>query len=169
LELPHVLEAGDPPPASLRLSAEVLRRDGAFLLDDGLALRLWIGRECKQTLLDALLTAVVDAGAPGEANPADAQPLARRASTRVLVRGDLAPPLEAERDGGIGAAFAGLIDLLRDTNAWLHQPLLLAREGVDAGVCADFLSLLIEDRSANVFSYYEFLVQVNCFVIVWRP
>lgn len=38
IQLPDVLEAGDPPPASLRLSAEALRRDGAFLLDDGLTL-----------------------------------------------------------------------------------------------------------------------------------
>lgn len=78
------------------------------------------------------------------------------------MRGDGATTtLDKSADGGIGAAFAGLLDLLRDTNAWLHQPLLLAREGVDAAVCSDFLSLLVEDRTANVSSYYEFLVAMQ--------
>ena len=80
--------------------------------------------------------------------------LFRRAVGRVRVRGDGAPIEDANVDGGVGRAFAGLLDLLRDTNAWLHQPVMLARETVDIALCADFLALLVEDRSASVFSYY---------------
>ena len=114
-----VLEAGDAMPAQLALSAEHMRSDGAFLLDDGLALRLWIGRDAPPALLEQLLAGAAELGISGPPELAatnaqlDAQPLQRRPATRVRVRGSGdTPVLEPENDRSIGVRFAGLLDLV---------------------------------------------------------
>jgi protein transport protein SEC24 len=162
------LEAGDSLPATLGVSAEHLRRNGAFLLDDGLALRLWLGRDVTPALADELIAGAAELGieAPGAlretAAVEDRLPLLRRPVGRVRVRGDGATPLlDGDNKRSVGAHFAGLLELLRDSNAWAYQPVRLAREGVDGNECAEFVASLVEDRTANVFSYFEFLVKVQ--------
>lgn len=162
------LEAGDSLPPTLGVSAEHLRRTGAFLLDDGLALRLWLGRDVSPALADELIAGAAELGIEPPAvlretaAVEDRLPLMRRPSSRVRVRGDgETPVLDSDKKQSIGAHFAGLLELLRDSNAWAYQPVRLAREGVDGNECAEFVASLVEDRTSTVFSYFEFLVKVQ--------
>jgi protein transport protein SEC24 len=162
------LEAGDDVPQQLGVSAENLRRTGAFLLDDGLTLRLWIGRDAPPALIDELLAGAAElniappAALRETASVEDRLPLMRRPAARVRVRGDCGiAPAQPGNSASLGVHFAGLLELLRDANAWSHQVVRLAREGTDGAECADFVASLVEDRTAGIFSYFEFLVKVQ--------
>lgn len=168
LQRAEPLEAGDEIPPTLNVSAEKLRRSGAFVLDDGVTLRLWIGRDAPPHVADELLAGAAELGIEPPAALRDTAavedrlPLMRRPAPRVRVRGDGGTPVQQPaNEQSLGAHFAGLLELLRDANAWSHQPVRLARDGVDGAECAEFVAALVEDRTANVFSHFEFLVKLQ--------
>ncbi|XP_038563748.1 protein transport protein Sec24A isoform X2 [Micropterus salmoides] len=130
----NINERTIPQPRLLQLSVEKLSREGAFLMDAGTVMYLWIGRNCHPNFLTQVL------GVPSYAAVPD--------NLYLLPELDTA---ESQRT----RAFIGW---LRDQRPFFPS-LHVVRD--ESQLKATFMQNMIEDRTESALSYYEFLLHLQ--------
>ncbi|GLD46693.1 protein transport protein Sec24A isoform X1 [Lates japonicus] len=130
----NINERTIPQPRVLQLSVEKLSREGAFLMDAGIVMYLWIGRNCHPNFLTQVL------GVPNYAAVPD--------NLYLLPELDTA---ESQRT----RAFIGW---LRDQRPF-YPSLHVIRD--ESQLKASFMQNMIEDRTESALSYYEFLLHLQ--------
>ncbi|XP_051902355.1 protein transport protein Sec24A-like isoform X1 [Hippocampus zosterae] len=130
----NVNERTVPQPRVLQLSVEKLSREGAFLMDAGTIMYLWIGRNCNPNFLTQVL------GVPSYAAVPD--------NLYFLPELDTA---ESQRT----RAFVGWLREQRPFFPSLH----IIRDESQLKVA--LMQNLIEDRTESALSYYEFLLHLQ--------
>ncbi|XP_066502177.1 protein transport protein Sec24A isoform X3 [Hoplias malabaricus] len=123
-----------PQPRMLQLSVEKLNRDGAFLMDAGSDMYLYVGRNCSPTFLRQVL------GVQDYLN--------------VPVNMNQLPELDTAESTKI-RAFIGWLREQRPFYPVLH----IIRD--ESPLKARFMQSMIEDRTESALSYYEFLLHVQ--------
>ncbi|XP_060757186.1 protein transport protein Sec24B isoform X3 [Neoarius graeffei] len=123
-----------PQPPVLQLSAEKLTREGAFVLDCGSVMYLWLGRNCNEVFVRDVLGFPDYTSIPASLTEIPELETAASERTRAFVSW-----LQESR--GFCAAFYVLKD--------------------DASAKSSFFPHLVEDRSESAFSYYEFLLHIQ--------
>lgn len=127
-------------PDLLNLSSEKLNRGNMFLLDNGLEIFLWIGRQVSPEMLMSIF------GQPNQ----DSIPVGKTAL----------PPL----DNDFSRRLRNVIDDIRACRmklATIYPHLYIAREDGDPSLRMWFLSHFVEDRIGNNLSYPQFLASVR--------
>ncbi|XP_076606700.1 protein transport protein Sec24A isoform X2 [Chaetodon auriga] len=130
----NINERTIPQPRLLQLSVEKLCREGAFLMDAGTVMYLWIGRNCHPNFLTQVL------GVPNYAAVPD--------NLYMLPELDTA---ESQRT----RAFIGW---LRDQRPFFPSLHVIREESQRK---ASFMQNMIEDRTESALSYYEFLLHLQ--------
>ncbi|XP_047463010.1 protein transport protein Sec24A isoform X1 [Mugil cephalus] len=130
----NISERTIPQPKVLQLSVEKLSREGAFLMDAGIVMYLWIGRNCHPNFLTQVL------GVPSYAAVPE--------NLYLLPELDTA---ESQRT----RAFVGW---LRDQRPFFPSLHVIRDE---SQLKASFMQNMIEDRTESALSYYEFLLHVQ--------
>ncbi|XP_029482990.1 protein transport protein Sec24A isoform X1 [Oncorhynchus nerka] len=130
----NVSERTIPQPRVQQLSVEKLSRDGAFLMDAGSVIYLWIGRNCNPNFLTQVLGLPNYAAVPLNMNMLPELDTAESQRTRAFVGW-----LREQRP------FFPILHVIRD-----ESPLK-----------ASFLQNMIEDRTESALSYYEFLLHIQ--------
>ncbi|TRY93965.1 hypothetical protein DNTS_021119 [Danionella cerebrum] len=123
-----------PQPALLQLSAEKLSREGAFLMDCGSVIYIWVGKCCDETFIRDVLGFPSYASIP--ASMTEVPELQTLYSERT--RSFISWLLESR-------TFSPAFHVLKDETA----------------AKASFFQQLVEDRTESAFSYYEFLLHVQ--------
>ncbi|XP_053528740.1 protein transport protein Sec24A isoform X2 [Artibeus jamaicensis] len=123
-----------PQPPVLQLSVEKLSRDGAFLLDTGSVLMLWVGKNCGQNFLSQVLGVQNYASIPHTMT-------------------DL-----PELDTPESARTIAFISWLREQRPFF--PILYVIRD-ESPMKANFLQNMVEDRTESALSYYEFLLHIQ--------
>ncbi|XP_034361656.1 protein transport protein Sec24A isoform X2 [Arvicanthis niloticus] len=123
-----------PQPPILQLSVEKLSRDGAFLMDAGSVLMLWVGRNCSQNFLSQVLGVQNYASIPQTMT--DLPELDTPESARVIA----------------------FITWLREQRPFFPILYVIREESL---MKAAFLQSLVEDRTESALSYYEFLLHIQ--------
>ncbi|XP_041863674.1 protein transport protein Sec24A isoform X2 [Melanotaenia boesemani] len=123
-----------PQPRLLQLSVEKLGREGAFVMDAGTVMYLWIGRNCHPNFLTQVL------GVPSYAAVPD--------NLYLLPELDTA---ESQRT----RAFVGW---LRDQRPFFPSLHIIRDE---SQLKPNFMQNMIEDRTESALSYYEFLLHLQ--------
>lgn len=123
-----------PQPRVLQLSVEKLNREGAFLMDVGTVMYLWIGRNCNPNFLSQVL------GVPSYAS--------------VPENLYLLPELDSAESQRV-RAFVGWLKEQRPFAPTLH----IIRD--ESQLKPIFLQNMIEDRTESALSYYEFLLHLQ--------
>ncbi|XP_045684673.1 protein transport protein Sec24A isoform X2 [Phyllostomus hastatus] len=123
-----------PQPPILQLSVEKLSRDGAFLMDAGSVLMLWVGKNCGQNFLSQVLGVQSYASIPHTMT-------------------DL-----PELDTPESARTIAFISWLREQRPFF--PILYVIRD-ESPVKANFLQNMVEDRTESALSYYEFLLHIQ--------
>ncbi|XP_036279701.1 protein transport protein Sec24A isoform X1 [Pipistrellus kuhlii] len=123
-----------PQPPILQLSVEKLSRDGAFLMDAGSVLMLWVGKNCGQNFLTQVL---------------GVQSYALIPQTMT----DL-PDLDTPES----ARTIAFISWLREQRPFFPILYIIRDESPMKAV---FLQNMVEDRTESAFSYYEFLLHIQ--------
>ncbi|XP_054424424.1 protein transport protein Sec24A isoform X2 [Pteronotus mesoamericanus] len=123
-----------PQPPILQLSVEKLSRDGAFLMDAGSVLILWVGKNCGQNFLSQVL---------------GVQSYALIPHTMT----DL-----PELDTPESARTIAFISWLREQRPFF--PILYVIRD-ESPMKATFLQNMVEDRTESALSYYEFLLHIQ--------
>ncbi|XP_010082814.1 PREDICTED: protein transport protein Sec24A, partial [Pterocles gutturalis] len=123
-----------PQPAILQLSVEKLSRDGAYLMDAGSVMFLWIGKNCGQNFISQVL------GVPNYGSiPQNMTHL---------------PELETAES----IRTTAFISWLREQRPFF--PILYIIKD-DSPLKSSFLQNMIEDRTESALSYYEFLLHIQ--------
>ncbi|KAM9729606.1 protein transport protein Sec24A isoform 2-T2 [Menidia menidia] len=130
----NINERTIPQPKVLQLSVEKLSREGAFLMDAGLVMYLWIGRNCHLNFLTQVL------GVPNYAAVPE--------NLFILPELDTA---ESQRT----RAFIGWLRDQRPFFPTLH----IIRD--ESQLKPQFMQNMIEDRTESALSYYEFLLHLQ--------
>ncbi|XP_037605127.1 protein transport protein Sec24A isoform X3 [Sebastes umbrosus] len=130
----NINERTIPQPRVLQLSVEKLSREGAFLMDAGTVMYLWIGRNCHPNFLTQVL------GVPSYAAVPD--------NLYLLPELDSA---ESQRT----RAFIGW---LRDQRPFFPSLHVIRDE---SQLKPTFMQNMIEDRTESALSYYEFLLHLQ--------
>ncbi|KAM7398352.1 hypothetical protein PAMA_006317 [Pampus argenteus] len=130
----NISERTIPQPRLLQLSVEKLSREGAFLMDTGMVMYLWIGRNCNPNFLSQVL------GVPNYAAVPE--------NLYMLPELDTA---ESQRT----RAFIGWLREQRPFFPSLH----VIRD--ESQLKASFMQNMIEDRTESALSYYEFLLHLQ--------
>nr|XP_035140832.2 protein transport protein Sec24A isoform X5 [Callithrix jacchus] len=123
-----------PQPPILQLSVEKLSRDGAFLMDAGSVLMLWVGKNCAQSFLSQVLGVQNYASIPQPMT--DLPELGTPESARIVT----------------------FISWLREQRPFF--PILYVIRD-ESPMKANFLQNMIEDRTESALSYYEFLLHIQ--------
>ncbi|XP_004629423.1 protein transport protein Sec24A isoform X3 [Octodon degus] len=123
-----------PQPPILQLSVENLSRDGAFLMDAGSVLMLWVGKNCAQNFLSQVLGVQNYASIP-------------------QIRTDL-----PELDTPESARTIAFISWLREQRPFFPVLYVIRDE---SPMKANFLQNMVEDRTESALSYYEFLLHIQ--------
>ncbi|OCT88321.1 protein transport protein Sec24A [Xenopus laevis] len=123
-----------PQPPILQLSVEKLNRDGAYLMDAGSVLILWVGRNCGQNFFTQVLGVPNYVSMPVEMNQLPELDTAESARAIAFVSW-----LREQRP------FFPTLHIIRD-----ESPLKVA-----------FTQNMIEDRTESALSYYEFLLHLQ--------
>ncbi|XP_029416751.1 protein transport protein Sec24A isoform X2 [Nannospalax galili] len=123
-----------PQPPILQLSVEKLSRDGAFLMDAGSVLMLWVGKNCAQNFLSQVLGVQNYASIPQTMT-------------------DL-----PELDTPESARTIAFITWLREQRPFF--PILYVIRD-ESPMKAAFLQNMVEDRTESALSYYEFLLHIQ--------
>lgn len=123
-----------PQPPLLQLTAEKLTREGAFLMDCGNVMYMWVGKSCNEVFIRDVLGCSNYTSIP--TNMVELPTLETMASERTRA---FVSWLQESR--GFSAAFHVLKD--------------------DPSAKSSFFQYLVEDRSESAFSYYEFLLHVQ--------
>lgn len=129
----HLNDVIVPQPQLLHLSAERLSREGAFLLDCGSVLLVWVGRSCSDLFLRDVLG--------------------------VHDLSSLPPTMNhiPELDTPLSERIRAFLDWLQENRAF-SVPLHVMRDDVSSK--ASFFQHLVEDASESGASYYDFLQQI---------
>uniref|UniRef100_A0A674AM40 SEC24 homolog A, COPII coat complex component n=1 Tax=Salmo trutta TaxID=8032 RepID=A0A674AM40_SALTR len=130
----NISERAVPQPRVQQLSVEKLSREGAFLMDAGSVIYLWIGRNCNPDFLTQVLGVPDYAAVPQNMNILPELDTAESQRTRAFVGW-----LREQRP------FFPILHVIRD-----ESPLK-----------ASFMQNMIEDRTESALSYYEFLLHVQ--------
>ncbi|XP_027865114.1 protein transport protein Sec24B isoform X1 [Xiphophorus couchianus] len=130
----HLNDTVVPQPHLLHLSAERLSRDGAFLMDCGNVLYLWISKCCNETFICDVLGCSSYASIPP--NMSHIPELQTPLSERVRA----------------------FLDWLQDNRAF-SSPIHIVKD--DASAKATLFQHLVEDRSESASSYHEFLQHIQ--------
>ncbi|XP_023565803.1 protein transport protein Sec24B isoform X3 [Octodon degus] len=130
----HVNDRVVPQPPLLKLSAEKLTREGAFLMDCGSVFYIWIGNGCDSHFIEDVL------GYPNFASVPQKMTHLPELDT-----------LSSERT-------RSFLTWLRDSRP-LSPVLHLVKD--ESPAKTEFFQHLVEDRTEAAFSYYEFLVHVQ--------
>ncbi|XP_035382170.1 protein transport protein Sec24B isoform X1 [Electrophorus electricus] len=130
----HLNERMIPQPPLLQLSAEKLSRDGAFLMDCGSVMYLWVGKCCDEMFVRDVLGCPDYASIPPDMTEIPALETTASERTRAFVSW-----LQEAR------AFCAAFCVLKD----------------EPSAKSSFFQHLIEDRSESAFSYYEFLLHIQ--------
>ncbi|XP_036872100.2 protein transport protein Sec24A isoform X2 [Manis javanica] len=123
-----------PQPPVLQLSVEKLSRDGAFLMDAGSVLMLWVGKNCGQNFLSHVLGVQNYASIPQTMT-------------------DL-----PELDTPESARTVAFISWLREQRPFFPILYIIRDE---SPMKANFLQNMVEDRTESALSYYEFLLHIQ--------
>uniref|UniRef100_A0A146V1D4 SEC24 family, member A n=1 Tax=Fundulus heteroclitus TaxID=8078 RepID=A0A146V1D4_FUNHE len=123
-----------PQPRVLQLSVEKLSREGAFLMDAGIVMYLWIGRNCHPNFLSQVL------GVPNYA--------------AVPEKLHLLPELDTAESQRTRA----FISWLRDQRPFFPSLHIIRDE---SQLKPHFMQNMIEDRTESALSYYEFLLHLQ--------
>ncbi|XP_018110458.1 protein transport protein Sec24A isoform X3 [Xenopus laevis] len=123
-----------PQPTILQLSVEKLNRDGAYLMDAGSILIIWVGRNCGQNFFTQVLGVANYETMPVEMNRLPELDTAESARAIAFISW-----LREQRP------FFPTLHIIRDEN-----PLKTA-----------FTQNMIEDRTESALSYYEFLLHLQ--------
>uniref|UniRef100_A0A8C7XJG5 SEC24 homolog A, COPII coat complex component n=1 Tax=Oryzias sinensis TaxID=183150 RepID=A0A8C7XJG5_9TELE len=130
----NISERTIPQPRLLQLSVEKLSREGAFLMDAGTVMYLWIGRNCHSNFLTQVL------GVPSCSSVPE--------NLYLLPELDTA---ESQRT----RAFVGW---LRDQRPFFPSLHIIKDE---SQLKPHFMQNMIEDRTESALSYYEFLLHLQ--------
>ncbi|XP_042636862.1 protein transport protein Sec24B [Orycteropus afer afer] len=130
----HVNDRVVPQPPLQKLSAEKLTREGAFLMDCGSILYVWIGKSCDNNFIEDVL------GYPNFASIPQKMTQLPELDT-----------LSSERA-------RSFITWLRDSRP-LSPILHVVKD--ESPAKTEFFQHLIEDRTEAAFSYYEFLLHIQ--------
>ncbi|XP_057205643.1 protein transport protein Sec24B isoform X3 [Triplophysa rosa] len=130
----HLNDSVIPQPPLLQLTAEKLTREGAFLMDCGSVMYLWVGKCCHETFVRDVL------GYPNYAS--------------IPVNMTEIPELQTMYSERTRAFLSWLLESRTFTPAF-H----VVKD--DASVKSSFFQHLVEDRTESAFSYYEFLLHVQ--------
>lgn len=123
-----------PQPPILQLSVEKLSREGAYLMDAGSVMFLWIGKSCGQSFISQVL------GVPNYGSiPQNMTHL---------------PELETAES----IRTVAFISWLREQRPFF--PILYVIKD-DSPLKSSFLQNMIEDRTESALSYYEFLLHIQ--------
>ncbi|KAK9406555.1 protein transport protein Sec24A [Crotalus adamanteus] len=131
------LNIGDrtiPQPPILQLSVEKLNRDGAFLMDAGSVMFLWVGKNCGQNFITQVLGAPNYASIPHNMTHLPELNTAESCRVHAFIFW-----LREQRP------FFPILYILRDESPWKPS----------------FLQNMIEDRTESALSYYEFLLHIQ--------
>ncbi|XP_006888122.1 PREDICTED: protein transport protein Sec24A [Elephantulus edwardii] len=123
-----------PQPPILQLSVEKLSRDGAFLMDAGFVMMLWVGKNCGQSFLSQVLGVQNYASIPQTMT--DLPELDTPESARIIT---FISWLREQRP------FFPILYIIRD----------------ESPIKAIFLQNMVEDRTESALSYYEFLLHIQ--------
>ncbi|XP_042305939.1 protein transport protein Sec24A isoform X1 [Sceloporus undulatus] len=123
-----------PQPPILQLSVEKMNRDGAYLMDAGSVMYLWVGKNCGQNFISHVLGVPNYASIPH--NMTHLPELDTAESSRVFA---FITWLREQRP------FFPILYILRDESPWKPS----------------FLQNMIEDRTESALSYYEFLLHIQ--------
>ncbi|MBN3302571.1 SC24A protein, partial [Amia calva] len=123
-----------PQPALLQLSVEKLSREGAFLMDAGLVMYLWIGKNCSPSFITQVLGVPNYTAIPQSMNQLPELDTAESARTRAFISW-----LREQRP------FFPVLHVIRD----------------ESQLKAIFMQNMIEDRTESALSYYEFLLHLQ--------
>ncbi|XP_069097270.1 protein transport protein Sec24B isoform X4 [Pleurodeles waltl] len=130
----HVNDKTVPQPVLRQLSAEILTREGAFLMDCGSILYLWVGKRCDDTFIKDVL------GFPNYSSVP--QKLMQLPELDTLI---------SERT----RSFISWLRDSRPSSAALH----VVKD--DTAAATDFFQHLIEDKTGSSYSYYDFLLHIQ--------
>ncbi|XP_078069157.1 protein transport protein Sec24B-like isoform X3 [Mustelus asterias] len=123
-----------PQPPIMQLSAEKLSKEGAFLMDCGSVMYLWIGKNCSSNFISEVL------GFPNHASiPQNMTQL-------------------PELNTVLSQRTSSFVSWLRDSRPFLSI-LYIMKD--DSPMRANFFQRLVEDRSESALSYYEFLLHIQ--------
>ncbi|XP_066498556.1 protein transport protein Sec24B isoform X2 [Hoplias malabaricus] len=123
-----------PQPSLLQLTAEKLTREGAFLMDCGSMMYLWVGKTCNETFIRDVLGCSNYASIPNNMTEIPELETASSVRTRAFVSW-----LQESRP------FSAALYVLKD----------------DPSTKSNFFQHLVEDRSESALSYYEFLLHIQ--------
>uniref|UniRef100_A0AAV2MI77 SEC24 homolog B, COPII coat complex component n=1 Tax=Knipowitschia caucasica TaxID=637954 RepID=A0AAV2MI77_KNICA len=129
----HLNDTIVPQPPLLHLSAERITQDGAFLLDCGSVLLLWVGRACSNMFLQDVLGVSDYTSLPPSMNHIP------------------------ELDTPLSERIRAFLDWLQE-NRSCYCSLLLIKD--DASAKTSFFQHLVEDSSESGPSYHDFLQQI---------
>ncbi|XP_072549207.1 protein transport protein Sec24B isoform X2 [Salminus brasiliensis] len=130
----HLNDRVIPQPPLLQLTAEKLTREGAFLMDCGSVMYLWVGKCCNESFIRDVLGCPNYASIPLSMTEFPQLETASSERSRAFVSW-----LQESR------AFPAALYVLKD----------------DPSSKSNFFQHLVEDRSESAFSYYEFLLHIQ--------
>ncbi|XP_042564342.1 protein transport protein Sec24A isoform X2 [Clupea harengus] len=123
-----------PQPRVLQLSVEKLSREGAFLMDAGSVIYLWVGKSCNPQFLTQVLGVPNYPALPQNLTQLPELDTAESTRTRAFVGW-----LREQRP------FYPLLHVIKD----------------ESQLKANFMQNMVEDRTESALSYYEFLLHVQ--------
>ncbi|XP_048454521.1 protein transport protein Sec24B [Rhincodon typus] len=123
-----------PQPPILQLSAEKLSKEGAFLMDCGSVMYLWIGKNCSNNFISEVL------GFPNYASIPQNMTHLPELNTILSQRTN------------------DFVSWLRDSRPFLS---IIYVVNDDGPMKANFYQKLVEDRTESALSYYEFLLHIQ--------
>uniref|UniRef100_A0A673NEA7 Protein transport protein Sec24B-like n=1 Tax=Sinocyclocheilus rhinocerous TaxID=307959 RepID=A0A673NEA7_9TELE len=130
----HLNDSVIPQPPLLQLTAEKLTREGAFLMDCGSVMFLWVGKCCNETFIRDVL------GYPNYASlPSN--------MTEI-------PELQTMYSERTRAFISWLLE-----SRTFHPAFHVVKD--DTSAKTSFFQHLVEDRTESAFSYYEFLLHIQ--------
>jgi len=121
-------------PASMRISYERLRRDEAYLLENGQDLYIWLGRDISPDNLKAIF------------------------GTDDIRQVDSRQPALPNIDSPESVQIRKIIGAIQSQRAW-NMPVRIVRQQLDMEL--DFANLLAEDKNNDQMSYVDFLCVVH--------
>ncbi|KAJ8262529.1 hypothetical protein GJAV_G00167460 [Gymnothorax javanicus] len=130
----HMNDGVVPQPSLLHLTAERLTREGAFLMDSGNVMYLWVGKGCSETFIRDVLGCQNHSSIPQN-------------MTQI-------PELDTP-SSEITRAFLTWLMESRPFSPTLY----VVKDESSGKTC--FFQHLVEDRTESAFSYYEFLLHIQ--------
>ncbi|XP_052005623.1 protein transport protein Sec24B-like isoform X1 [Xyrauchen texanus] len=130
----HLNDSVIPQPPLLHLTSENLTREGAYLMDCGSVMYLWVGKCCNEMFVRDVLGCHNYASIPSN-------------MTEI-------PELQTTYSERTQAFISWLLE-----SRTLHPAFYVVKD--DTSAKTNFFQHLVEDRTESAFSYYEFLLHVQ--------